>query len=126
MLGHCFVVRCLVSFLGLKSSWRVKKELVALTWLSFWCLLAVGVLCLFLTVPSFSLQCEFVVFPDHTLKHLRIDLQTYGVSGMAWNATATPQHQELTHLLRCTIANFKLVAYWNRLERYRIESLRSC
>ena len=80
MLGPCFVVRCLVSFLYLQSSWQVRRELVALIWLSYWCPVTVCVLWLFLTAPSFSLQCEFVVFPDHTLTHLGIDLQAYGIS----------------------------------------------
>ena len=46
-----------------------KRELVALLYVSFRCL--VNVLWLFLTVPRVGLQCMIVVFPDHT--HLLFD-----------------------------------------------------
>ena len=41
-----------------------KRELIALLWLSSWCL-AIVVL-LFLTIPQVCLQLVIVVFPDHT------------------------------------------------------------
>ena len=43
-----------------------KRELVALLLLSFECLVTVNVLWLFLRVPWIGLQCENMVFPDHT------------------------------------------------------------
>ena len=43
-----------------------KRELVALLYLSFWCLVIVILLWLFLTVPWVGQQCVIVVFPDHT------------------------------------------------------------
>ena len=43
-----------------------KRELVALLLLSDGCFLSLNVLWLFRTVPWVSLQCEIVVFPDHT------------------------------------------------------------
>ena len=43
-----------------------KRELVALLLLSFWRLVTVNVMCLFLTVPWVGLQFVTVVFPDHT------------------------------------------------------------
>ena len=41
-------------------------ELVALLSLFWGCLVAVGVLWLFLMVPWVGLQCVIVVYPDHT------------------------------------------------------------
>ena len=43
-----------------------KRALVALRVLSFECLVAVNVLCLFLRVPWVGRQCVIVVFLDHT------------------------------------------------------------
>ena len=43
-----------------------KRELVALFYLSLWCLVTVNVVWLFLAVPWVDLQCVIVVFPDHT------------------------------------------------------------
>ena len=40
--------------------------LIALLLLSYGCLANVYVIWLFLTVPCVCLQCEIVVFPDHT------------------------------------------------------------
>ena len=45
-----------------------KRELVALLLLSFECLVTINVLWLFLAVPWVGLQCEIVVFPDHTYR----------------------------------------------------------
>ena len=42
-----------------------KRELVAFLQLSFFCLVTVNVLWLFLTVPWVGLQCVIVIFPDH-------------------------------------------------------------
>ena len=39
---------------------------IALLWLSFWCLVTVSVLWLFVTVSWVGLQIAIVVFPDHT------------------------------------------------------------
>ena len=44
----------------------MKRKLVALLLLSYGCVVAVDVLCLFLMVPWVGLQCVTVVFPDHT------------------------------------------------------------
>ena len=43
-----------------------ERELVAILWLSSWCLVAVSGLWLFLMVPWVGLQCVIVVVPDHT------------------------------------------------------------
>ena len=43
-----------------------KGELIALLLLSYRCLVAVNVLCLFLMVPYVCLQCVIVVFLFHT------------------------------------------------------------
>ena len=43
-----------------------KRELITLLSLSFGCLATVNVPWLFITVPWVGLQCENVVFPDHT------------------------------------------------------------
>ena len=40
--------------------------MIALLKLPSWCLVAVSVLCLFLTMPWFGLQCVIVIFPGHT------------------------------------------------------------
>ena len=43
-----------------------RRELVALRELTYWCILIVSILWLFLVVPRVGLQCVIVVFPDHT------------------------------------------------------------
>ena len=43
-----------------------KRELVASLWVSFWCLVTVCVIWLFLTMTLVGLRCVIVVFPDHT------------------------------------------------------------
>ena len=43
------------------------------------------------------------------LAHLRIDLRTYGVSGIAKKAMTKSQHRKRTELLRCSIASFAIV-----------------
>ena len=58
----CFVVRCFVSVLVLRSSWWGGGG--ALLGLSSWCLVVVGRL--FLEVPQGCLRFVIVVFPDHT------------------------------------------------------------
>ena len=55
-----------VSYLALQSSWKRKRELVALLLLTYGFLVTVNVLLLFLTVPWVGMQCVIVVFPDHT------------------------------------------------------------
>ena len=57
-------------FLCVLSSFAIiltsNKELVALFYLSSWCLVTVSVLWLLLAVPFVDLKCVIVVFPDHT------------------------------------------------------------
>ena len=43
-----------------------KRELIALLLLTFECLVTMNILWLFLAVPWVCLQCEIVVFPDHS------------------------------------------------------------
>ena len=63
----CYAIPC--AFLLVLQIFLVRKrELVALLWLSCWCLVIVIVLWLFLTVPPVGLQFVIVVFPDHTHK----------------------------------------------------------
>ena len=50
-------------------------KLVALLWLSSWCLVDIGVLWLFLTVPWDGLKCVIVILPDHT--HLLFETKLY-------------------------------------------------
>ena len=45
---------------------KTKKKLVALLLLSYWCIVTINVLLLFLTVPWVGLQYAVVVVPDHT------------------------------------------------------------
>ena len=59
----CFVVRCFVSILVLRSSWWGVGGLVALLGLSSWCLMRVGRL--YLAVPRGCLRFVIVVFTDH-------------------------------------------------------------
>ena len=63
---NCSMLCC--ELLRVHSSFAItlmgKRELVALHFLSFWCL--VIVVWLFLTVPQVLLQYVIVVFPDHT------------------------------------------------------------
>ena len=62
MLGPCFIIQYLVSFLALQS----ERE----SWLlCFYCLAIVNVLLLFLTVPLVGLQCAIVSFFYHTHKY---------------------------------------------------------
>ena len=58
-----------------------KRELVALLWLSSMssCLVAVGILWLFLPAPWDGMQCVIVVFHDHTHllftgRHRKLDI----------------------------------------------------
>ena len=51
---------------GLAIILKRRRELVALLLLYNGCLVAVGILSLFLTVPWAGLQCVIVVFSDHT------------------------------------------------------------
>ena len=63
----CYSVLCPPSFaIVLMGKRERERELVALFFLSSWCLVTVSVLWLFLAVPKFGLQCVIVVFPDHT------------------------------------------------------------
>ena len=60
-----------------------KRELVALLWLSFLCLVSVNVLWLFLMVPWVGMQCVTVVYHGHT--HLLFG-QKAGIS-LQWIVT---------------------------------------
>ena len=57
-----------------------KRKLVALSLLSFGCLVTVKVLWLILTVPWVSLQFVIMVFPDHTYLLAENILQTFKTS----------------------------------------------
>ena len=59
----CALLYVLSSFAIILKS---KRELVALLLLSYGCLVAVGVLWLFLAVPWVGLRCVILVFPEHT------------------------------------------------------------
>ena len=65
----CLSLFC-YAFLCVNSSFanilKRKRKLVALLLLSYSCVVAVGVLLLFLTVHWVGLQYMIVVFPDHT------------------------------------------------------------
>ena len=62
----CCVLLCVHSSFAIIST--KKRELVALLWLSSWCLVIVE--WLFLMMPRVCLQFAIVVFPDHTLYFL--------------------------------------------------------
>ena len=66
---------CMISFAIILMG---KRELVALLKLSSWCPVAISVLKLFLAVPSVSLWCVIVVFPDHNNLLFCIVLFLYG------------------------------------------------
>ena len=52
--------------IALQSSWWMgKRELVALFYLSSWCLVTVSALWRFIAMPLVGLWCVFVEFPDH-------------------------------------------------------------
>ena len=63
-----FILLCITVYVH--SSFAIifkrKRKLVALLLLSYRCIVAVGVMWLFLVVPWVGLQCVIVVFPDHT------------------------------------------------------------
>ena len=67
----CYALLCVHSSFAIIL--KRQRKLVALVLLSYRCIVAINVLWLFLTVPWVSLQCVFVVFPDHT--HLLFDLE---------------------------------------------------
>ena len=64
MFVPCFVIQYFVSFYD-TITLMGKRELVALLCLSFWCLVTISFLRLFLSVPCIGLQCVTMVFPDH-------------------------------------------------------------
>ena len=69
IVGFCFCFTCMFfALLYVNSSFAImlvlKRELVALLSLSFWCLMIVVWLCL--AVPWVCLQFMIVVFHDHT------------------------------------------------------------
>ena len=71
MFVPCFVMQYFVSLLVLESSLIIligKRDLVALFYLSPWCIVTFIALWLFLPVPWVDLQCVIVIliFPDHT------------------------------------------------------------
>ena len=73
VFGPFFNMQYYVYFLVLQSSWFGReRELVALFWLSYWCLVTVSVLWVFLTVPWVGLQGVIMIFSDHA--HLSICL----------------------------------------------------
>ena len=63
VFSPCFVILylCLSNFAIILM---VKRELLALYYLSSWCLVSVSVLWLFLMVPLVGLQCVIAAFPD--------------------------------------------------------------
>ena len=63
MVSQASATKCVLSSFAIIL--KKKRELVALLWLSSWCLMTVCVLRLSLTVP-WGLQGVIVVFPDHT------------------------------------------------------------
>ena len=65
----CCVVLCVHSSFAIIL--KKKRKLVALLLLSYRCIVFINVLWLFLTAPWVGLQCEIVVFPDHTNFFLR-------------------------------------------------------
>ena len=70
----CSALLCVHSSFATILKW--KRKLVALLWLSYRCFVTINVLWLFLSVPRAGLQCEIVVFLDHThilFKDLSID-----------------------------------------------------
>ena len=73
VLGPCFVMQYLVSFLVLAIIWLGRRAR-CIHWLFSWCLVAVSVQWVFLTVQWVGLQCVFVAFPDHTLLRLGLVL----------------------------------------------------
>ena len=61
----CYALLC-VYFSSFAIILKRKIKLVALFFLSYRCVVAVGILWLFLLVPWVGQQCVIVVFPDHT------------------------------------------------------------
>ena len=61
-----FVVHYYMSILVLQSFGEERGGLVALLLMSCGCVVAIGVLWLFLAVPWVGLQYVIVIFPDHT------------------------------------------------------------
>ena len=70
----CLSLFC-CALLCVRSSFAIlkrKRELVALRFLSYWCLVTVNVLCLFLKVPWVGLRCVwyFLIIPSYFLARL--------------------------------------------------------
>ena len=77
----CLSLFC-IALLCVHSSFAItlkkKRKLVALSLLSYRCIVTINVLWLFLTVPWVGLQCLIVVLPDHThLLFSKIHIQIY-------------------------------------------------
>ena len=72
MFVPCFVVHCFVSVVVLQSR-EIERERAG-CFTSFWWLVTVSVLCLFLILPLVSLQCVIVVYFDHA--HLPYSIST--------------------------------------------------
>ena len=77
-MGVCNCSMCCCTLLYVHSSIAIilmgKRELIALLYLSSWCLVMVERL--FLAVPQGCLQFVIVVFPDHT--HLLFLIKKFG------------------------------------------------
>ena len=59
----CYALLCVHSSFAITLK---RKRKLALLLLSYICIVTVGVMWTFLTVPWFGLQCVVVIFPDHT------------------------------------------------------------
>ena len=59
----CYALLCVHSSFAIILK---KRNLVALLFLSYSCIVSINVMWLFLMVPCVDLQCVIVVFPDHT------------------------------------------------------------
>ena len=91
----CYALLCVHSSFAI--IFKRKGKLVALLLLSYRCIVYVNALWLFLTVPWVGLQCEIVVFPDHT--HLPYDY-SYPVayhSTYTTNISNVPLKKLLSH-----------------------------
>ena len=73
-----------------------KKELVALLYLSSWCLVVAG--WLFLAVPWGCLRFVIVVFPDHT-NYFRNSRLTLGILLRLSGIACSLDGQELMHMV---------------------------
>ena len=65
-VGICFGIHLFCVLVSFAIILTRKRELVGLMLLYFGCIVTVNGLWLFLAVRWVGLQCEIVVFPDHT------------------------------------------------------------